>query len=104
MTTITVASSDAHLEQILDLQRRYHARSLSPELQHAEGFVFAEHTLPLLQRMAAVLPQAIALFENKVVGYCLAMHPSLRAAVPSLVTMFEQFESCTYRGKPLSEY
>ena len=61
MTSITIATTDRHLEGILDLQRRYHASAVPPEVQAAEGFVFAEHTLPLLRRMSAQSPQAIAL-------------------------------------------
>lgn len=104
MITISVASSDSQLEQILALQRRYHARTLTPDEQRVEGFVFAEHTLPLLRRMAAELPQAIALADGRVVGYCLALSLSLQAALPSLTPMFEQFERCSYRGKALADY
>lgn len=104
MTAITVASTDQHLEEILALQRRYHARAVSAEVQSVEGFVFAEHTLPLLRRMAAQSPQAIALAEGRVVGYCLSLPLSLQTEVPSLAPMFEQFGRCVYRGKPLPAY
>ena len=104
MITLTTASTDHHLEQILALQRRYHLNSVPAAVQAAEGFVFAEHTLALLQRMAAQSPQAIALVDGRVVGYCLSLHASLKAEVPSLVPMFEQFDECVYRGKPLSSY
>src|SRR5262245_18254924 len=104
MITITVASTDQHLEEILALQRRYHARAVSEEVQSREGFVFAEHTLPLLRRMAAQSPQAIALSERHVVGYCLSLPPGLRTELPTLAPMFEEFDKCIYRGKPLSEY
>ena len=101
---ITIASTDQHLMEILALQRRYHARAVSAEVQSSEGFVFAEHTLPLLRRMAARSPQAIALSEGHVVGYCLSLPLALQAEVPSLAPMFEQFAQCAYRGKPLSAY
>jgi GNAT superfamily N-acetyltransferase len=104
MTTTAIASTDRHLEEILALQRRYHARSVSAEVQAVEGFVFAEHTLPLLRRMAAQSPQAIALSGGHVVGYCLSLPLSLQTELPSLAPMFEQFEACEYRGKPLSAY
>ena len=104
MTAITIASTDQHLEEILALQRLYHTRSLSAEVQSVEGFVFAEHTLPLLRHMAAQSPQAIALSEGHVVGYCLSLPMSLQAEVPSLAPMFEQFRRCVYRGKPLTAY
>jgi GNAT superfamily N-acetyltransferase len=103
MITITIASADRHFEQILDLQRRYHVQSLSPETQEKEGFVFAEHSVPLLRRMAAELPQAIAVDNDVVVGYCLALPLSLRAEVPALSPMFDHFNRCTFRGRPLSE-
>lgn len=104
MTTLTVASSERHLEGILALQRRFLARTSPPEQQAQEGFVFVEHTLPLLRRMAAASPQAIALVDECVVGYCLSLHLSLREEVPSLGPMFEQFGRTVYRGRPLRDY
>ncbi len=104
MISITIASTDQHFEEILVLQRRYHLNALSAEVQSIEGFVFVEHTLPLLRRMAAQSPQAIALSEGHVVGYCLSLSVSLQAEVPSLAPMFQHFRECVYRGKPLSAY
>jgi GNAT superfamily N-acetyltransferase len=103
LTNIAVASSEQHLEQILALQRRYQARALSPEVQAAEGFVFAEHSLPLLKRMAAELPQAIALADDQVVGYCLSLPLSLGSELPDLAPMFEQLARCAYEGRRLSD-
>jgi GNAT superfamily N-acetyltransferase len=105
MIDVGVASSTQHFEQILDLQRRYHASALSSDAQEREGFVFAEHSVPLLRRMADLLPQAIAVAEGNVVaGYCLALSLSLRDELPSLAPMFHQFSRCTYRGRPLPDY
>lgn len=103
MIKIDIASSDRDFQQILDLQRRYHAGALTPEIQAKEGFVFAQHTVPLLRRMAAELPQAIAIENDAVVAYCLALSLSLRGEVPALAPMFEQFNRITYDGRPLSE-
>src|SRR5687767_2451108 len=100
MTTITTATTDAHLEGILALQRRNHVNAVSGEVQDREGFVFVEHTLPMLQRLTTASPQAIALHEGRVVGYCLSMLPSLHHEVPILAPMFGQFERCTMRGRP----
>lgn len=103
MITIDVASSARHLEQILDLQRRYHASALSREAQEREGFVFVEHSVPLLRRMSTELPQAIAVAcDDDVVGYCLSLSLALRGELPSLAPMFDQFGRCAYRGRPLS--
>jgi hypothetical protein len=104
MTTLTIASSDHHLEEILALQRRYLARAVSQQQQVLEGFVFAEHTLPLLRRMAAQAPQAIAVSDGRVVGYCLSLPLSLQGELPSLRPMFEQFRCCFYRQRALCDY
>ena len=103
MTTIATAASDCELEQVLALQQRYHVRALTPEEQSAGGFVFAEHTLPLLKRMATKLPQAVALSDGRVVAYCLALCVSLRSALPQLAPMFEQFGRCRYKGRALAD-
>jgi hypothetical protein len=104
MTIITHATTDEQLRQILALQARYHVRATSPELQASEGFVYAEHTLPILRRMAAASPQAIALSEDRVVGYCLSLPASMHTEVTALAHMFEQLDRCLYRGKPLLAY
>lgn len=103
-TAFEVASTDQHFEQILQLQRRNLLSSVSEEQQAQQGFVFAEHTLPLLKMMAAALPQVIAVSDGRVIGYNLAMPVSMKNAMPSLVPMFAEFERCEYRGKPLSAY
>ncbi|MGH8030721.1 MAG: GNAT family N-acetyltransferase [Arenimonas sp.] len=102
--TITVASCDAHLEGILALQLRNHVLSIPVDVQADEGFVFVEHTLPLLAKMAAASPQAIALSDDRVVGYCLSLPVALQRDVPSLAPMFEQFGRCTHRGRPLAAH
>jgi hypothetical protein len=104
MITLDTASSTRHFEQILDLQRRYHASALSADVQAREGFVFVEHSVALLERMSSELPQAIALANDVVVGYCLALSLSLQHEIPSLAPMFEQFGRCSYHGRRLSDF
>jgi GNAT superfamily N-acetyltransferase len=99
---ITTASSDAHLEGILALQRRNHLHAVPADVQASDGFVYVEHTLPLLRRMAAASPQAVALVDDRVVGYCLSLPVSLQDAVPTLAPMFEQFARCEHAGRPLA--
>jgi GNAT superfamily N-acetyltransferase len=104
MIKLDIAATDQHFEQILDLQRRNHILALPPEVQDREGFVFAQHSVPTLRRMAAELPQAIALDGDAVVGYCLSLAVSLRATLPVLAPMFDHFDQCAYRGRPLSSH
>lgn len=101
---LEAASTERHFEQILDLQRQNLLGARSEAEQMREGFVFAVHTMDLLKKMAAQLPQVIALCNDQVVGYTLAMPVSMRYEMPSLVPMFEAFEQCTYREKPLTTY
>lgn len=102
--SLDVASSDLDFAQIVDLQRRNLRDRVAADQQAAEGFVFAEHTVPLLRTMAAALPQVIATSGGTVVGYNLAMSVALRDTMPRLAPMFEEFDRTVYRGRPLSTY
>lgn len=102
--TFETASTDEQLEQILALQRANLFSRLSEKKQTEQGFVYAEHTLALLQRMASELPQVIASSDGMVVGYNLAMPVSMREEMPRLVPMFEEFDRCEYKGRPLPSY
>jgi RimJ/RimL family protein N-acetyltransferase len=50
------------------------------------------------------LPQTVALRGEQVVGYCLCMAPSMRATIPELAPMFDQFDRMRYRGRVLAEW
>jgi len=104
MVKTDIATSDSQFEQILSLQQQYSQQVLTPRQQQSEGFVFLQHTLPLLKKMAAKLPQAIALQENQIVGYCLSLSLSLQSSFPRLEPMFDQFTYCRYREKRLADY
>lgn len=99
-----VASTEQHFEQILQLQRQNLFTAISDEQQSQQGFVFAEHTIPLLKMMAAHLPQVIAVSNGKVIAYNLAMSITLKNLIPSLVPMFTEFERSKYNGRPLTAY
>lgn len=98
------AAKEQQFEQILQLQRQNLFSAISEEEQAQQGFVFAEHTVDLLRRMASHLPQVIAVSNGKVVGYNLAMTSAMKYEMPRLVPMFTEFERSTYRGRPLTEY
>ena len=102
--TLQQATTDDHFEGILDLQKRNLYTTVSEEVQAREGFVFANHNVQLLKKMASYLPQVIALHKNKVIGYNLAMTSSMQDELQSLKPMFNEFKKCSYRNKPLTEY
>lgn len=99
-----IAATEQHFAQILQLQKQNLFREISEAQQAQQGFVFAEHTMPLLKMMAAHLPQVIALSDGKVIGYNLALAVTLKHALPSLEPMFIAFEQSQYKGRPLGTY
>lgn len=102
--TFAVATTDQHFEQILLLQKQNHYSCISEDQQEQEGFVFAAHSMELLKVMAASVPQVIALYQGKVIGYNLAMTNSMERVLPSLGPMFQEFKNWNYEGKPLMDY
>jgi len=98
------ARSNADFEGILVLQQQNHYTLIDPETQDKEGFVYAEHNLELLRTMAEYLPQTIAVANGNVVGYTLAMTSVMKDHIVALVPMFEQFDQCFFRDKPLLDY
>jgi hypothetical protein len=95
------AATDADFEQILSLQRSNLYTIISRDVQDKEGFVFAEHNIEILKTMAAHLPQTIAVANDRVIGYTLAMTSFMTHHLPSLTPMFEQFDKCLYKDQPL---
>ena len=106
--TFEPASTEDHFEQILQLQKQYLRQDLSEAEQCQQGFVPIRHSLPLLKRLAQELPQMVALQDGRVIGYNLAVSPSLKPEVPSLMplmtSMFQAFEETLYQGRLLNTY
>ena len=102
--TFQAATTTEHFEQILALQNQNLYKALTAEEQDQQGFVFAEHTVELLQQMASQIPQIIALYQNKVIGYNLAMTAAMEKQLPSLEPMFREFHKSRYQGKVLTGY
>lgn len=102
--TFKIASTKQDFEQILELQRQNLYTLISKEDQEKQGFVFAEHTLELLETLAMDLPQVIALYKGKVIGYNLAMTASMKTVLPSITPMFNAFETCVFNQEPLTAY
>ncbi|WP_316839093.1 GNAT family N-acetyltransferase [Pedobacter gandavensis] len=99
--TFKIASTAQDFEQILELQRQNLYTLISKEDQEKQGFVFAEHTIEILQTMAIELPQIVAMHHGRVVGYNLAMTATMKEVLPSISPMFTAFETCTFNNKPL---
>ncbi len=98
------ATTKYHLDQILALQAA-NLRSLhSPETEKEEGFVTVRHSYELLSKMNTQLPHAIALTNEQLVGYALAMPSVFRNSVMDLQPMFSVLDTLSWEGKPFKEY
>ena len=100
---ITLARKDYQLKQILKLQQVNVLEAVDGDTAQSQGFVTARHDLNLLQRMTASAASVIALYERKVVGYCLAMTQEFGQAIPVLAPLFERQDETEYRGAPLGQ-
>jgi GNAT superfamily N-acetyltransferase len=101
---LDIARTDPDFEGILRLQRANLRSAVDPSLHSERGFVFVEHSLQSLRRLAARMPQAIARDGEVIVGYTLAMAPDMADAVPSLQPMFEQFAKMRFRGRAIADW
>lgn len=99
--TIQQATTTAHLQGILQLQKENHKDHLPESVKNQEGFLTVKHTLELLEAMNREIRHIIALDEDKVVGYALSMPVSLRNRIPVLASMFEKLEDLNFNGQPL---
>ncbi|QAT89015.1 acetyltransferase [Corallococcus coralloides] len=100
---VRAVQSREELEQVLALQRRNLPPALSPEEQHAQGFVTVQHDLATLEHMHALEPSVIAVQGSDVVAYALVMPRECRARVPVLDPMFALLEGLEHRGRPLKD-
>ena len=91
------------MQQILDLQAINHSTAVSDEVQQSQGFVTVKHDLDLLQRMHEAAPSVVAVDQEKVVGYALAMTTSFSHEVPVLGGFFDQLDKAGYQGRFLRD-
>jgi GNAT superfamily N-acetyltransferase len=91
------------LEDILKLQRLNLRQHVPEHEKSSQGFVFVSHSLVDLDKLNQIEPHIIAKEGEHLVGYCLAMTKHSRDEIPSLVQMFEEFDSLSYQNKKISE-
>jgi predicted GNAT superfamily acetyltransferase len=82
------ASSPKELEQILSLQQKNLAKSLTVDELENEGFLTVEHSMDILKAMNEECGHIIALEDGEVIGYALCMHPKFANSIEVLKPMF----------------
>lgn len=101
--TIGRVTSRAELEGVLALQAANLRERLAPEVAAREGFVTAEYTLELLERMHAIEPSVIAKDGERVVAYALVTDRGIRGTHPLLDDLFAVVERSELHGRPMRE-
>ena len=99
--TITQASTDQHILDILALQRKNVKQVLTTGDIEVEGFVTCEHDFALLKKMNQPDGHIIALSDEIVVGYCLVMSPLWRDEVEVIRSMFDTIEKSSWNGQAI---
>ncbi|NNE27477.1 MAG: GNAT family N-acetyltransferase [Saprospiraceae bacterium] len=100
----TIAKTDQQLHQILDLQQRNLPGVLNSEEKQSQGFVTVEHDFRLLKEMNSEYPHAVALADEKVIGYALVMLPEFRDQIEILIPMFNQIDKALTKRLELKKY
>ncbi|MDI9309288.1 MAG: GNAT family N-acetyltransferase [Limnohabitans sp.] len=104
MITYSNAKTESELIGIIDLQKSNLPVSISAEEALEQGFVTVQHTLEVLQKMNTIEKHTIALDDEKVVGYVIAMTKKSKDDIEILKPMFELFDQISYANKKVSDY
>jgi GNAT superfamily N-acetyltransferase len=104
MIIYTTANSKKDLEGILSLQKANLAHGLTPDEIQSQGFVYVSHTYEQLKKLNDHEKHIIAKDKNTVIGYSLAMTKQCKSEIPSLVPMFNVFDTIIYKDKKVTDY
>lgn len=99
----TTVSTPEEVLQILELQQKNLAVSLSAEKMASQGYVTVRHDPAVLQRMNEVAPAVVAKDGDRVVGYALVMPRAFAPEVPILEPMFEMLNGLSWKNQPLKD-
>jgi ribosomal protein S18 acetylase RimI-like enzyme len=99
----TTAQTNDDLRQILTLQAANLKTNISEDVKKSQGFVTVCHSWEEIGLLHRNTPQIVAKDGDRVVGYALAMLPSLGEYIADLKPMFELFTRIPWRDKMLSE-
>ena len=97
---ITQALTTEDHEQIVALQRRYHASAVDPAERSTEGFVSLEYTPELLDEIRGPYRHIVAKADGRVVAYALVMLRETGKVFPELDPMFALVDAYCARRFP----
>jgi GNAT superfamily N-acetyltransferase len=97
-------NSENELHQLLALQAANHKSILSDIEKEEQGFVTVKHLWEEINALHTIEKSTIAVYDNQVIGYTIAMTSKSRNDIPVLVPMFEVFDSLEFNNKSLASY
>lgn len=98
------SNTDAHLQQIMALQKANLPKNISVQEAREQGFVTVDHDMEALSDMNTPYRHSIALEDGNLAGYALVMETRFRHRIPILFPMFELLDGIPWRGKPLKDW
>ena len=104
MLYATTVTSDAELQQILDLQFINLKQHISPEEKNEQGFVTMVFTMDMLRAMHQLAPTIIVKDDDRVVAYAIVFLKEGRSFYPGKESMFKNFEQISWNGKWFTSY
>ena len=104
MINYTTATTQKQLEEILLLQKENLAAEVSKEELQSQGFVTVNHSYAQLRKLNDIEKHIIALDDDKVIGYVLAMTKQSKFELPILILMFDIFSILIYENKIITDY
>ena len=96
--------SKKELIGILNLQKNNHFSAITREQSETEGFLTCIHNVDLLEKWNESTPHIIAIKDDTILGYLLAMTSEASEDMPILRSMFQMFHEVEYQGKSISSY
>ena len=100
---ITRVSVIDELDAIAALQHANLRRNISAEEAAGQGFLTAEYSLDLLQKMHTVEPAVIAKEGKEIAGYALVATKAIRHAHPLLAYLFDAIDRLHFENTALVE-
>ena len=104
MINYKTASTQKELEGILLLQKENLAYGLTEEELKSQGFVTVNHNYAQLQKLNDIENHIIAIDDEKVIGYVLAMTQQSKFELPILIPMFDIFSTIMYENKIITDH
>lgn len=104
MFTYGPSTTDAHLQQIMALQKANLPRNISRQEASEQGFVTVDHDMETLQDMNTPYRHSAAWAGEELAGYALVMETRFRHRIPILFPMFELLDGIPWRGQPLRDW